>query len=199
MKAKPRYAKPMSFLTPAELLALLKASRQHSNRAWAAILIGYEHGLRCSEICDLRLDDLDRKANQIKLRRKKGSMTNVQSLEKVQGQPLLDEKKALAAWLAERDNPGPYLFTSQKGARLDTSAMFRLFQSVAEAAGLPRGKRHVHILKHSRASHLVAAGTNLAYIRQRLGHMSASSTARYTHVTDEQANAEARRADAVIF
>ena len=41
---------------------------------------------------------------------------------------------------------------------------------------------------------MVAAGTNLAFIRQSLGHMSASSTARYCHVTDEQAAAEARKA-----
>src|SRR5580693_43205 len=134
MKAKPRYAKPMTFLEPKELLAVLKAAREHSNRAWAAILIGYKHGLRCSEICDLKLTDLDRKANQITLRRKKGSMTNVQTLEKIQGQPLLDERKALDSWLAERNNPGPYVFTSQKSARMDESAMFRLFQAVAEQA-----------------------------------------------------------------
>ena len=189
----------MTFLTPDELLALLKAARAHSNRAWAAILLAYKHGLRCSEVCKLRLDDLDLKSNQVTVRRLKGSMTNVQTLTKIQGQPLLDELKALKAWLTERDDPSPYLFTSQKGGALDRSAFFRLFQSVAAVAGLPKGKRNPHLVKHSLASHLVAAGTNLAFIRQSLGHMSASSTARYTHVTDQQAATEARKALAATF
>jgi site-specific recombinase XerD len=194
-----RYAKPMTFLTPTELLALLRAAREHSTRAWASVLVAYKHGLRCSEVCDLRLDDLDLKANQITVRRLKGSMTNVQNLGKIQGQPLLDEPKAIKTWLAVRNDPSPFLFTSQKGGQLDRSAFFRLFQSVAEAAGLPRGKRNPHLVKHSLASHMVAAGTNLAFIRQSLGHMSASSTARYCHVTDEQAATEARKALSTTF
>jgi site-specific recombinase XerD len=194
-----RYAKPMTFLTPNELLALLKAARERSTRAWASILLAYKHGLRCSEVCDVRLDDVDLKSNQITVRRLKGSMTNVQNLAKIQGQPLLDEPRAVKAWLAERNDPSPYLFTSQKGGKLDRSAFFRLFQSIAEAAGLPKGKRNPHLVKHSLASHMVAAGTNLAFIRQSLGHMSASSTARYCHVTDEQAAAETRKALATTF
>jgi site-specific recombinase XerD len=194
-----RYAKPMTFLTPNELLALLKAARERSTRAWASILLAYKHGLRCSEVCDVRLDDVDLKSNQITVRRLKGSMTNVQNLAKIQGQPLLDEPRAVKAWLAERNDPSPYLFTSQKGGKLDRSAFFRLFQSIAEAAGLPKGKRNPHLVKHSLASHMVAAGPNLAFIRQSLGHMSASSTARYCHVTDEQAAAETRKALATTF
>jgi len=194
-----RYSKPMTFLTPSELLALMKAAREHSSRAWASILLAYKHGLRCSEVCDLRLDDLNLKSNQITVRRLKGSMTNVQNLGKIQGQPLLDEPKAVKAWLAERNDPSPFLFTSQKGGLLDRSAFFRLFQSVAESAGLPKGKRNPHLMKHSLASHMVAAGTNLAFIRQSLGHMSASSTARYCHVSDEQAATEARKALSTTF
>lgn len=199
MKEAKRYARPMTFLSPKETLALLKAAREHSSRAWASILLAYKHGLRCSEVCGMLLADVNLKTRQITVRRLKGSMTNVQSLEKVQGQPLLDELKALKAWLDERDDPSPFLFTSQKGGRMDRSAWFRLFQTVAENAGLPPEKRHPHLAKHSLASHMVAAGTNLAFIRQSLGHMSAGSTARYVHVTDSQASAEARKALASTF
>ena len=70
-----RYAKPMTFLSPTELIVLLKTAREHSIRAWASILLAYKHGLRCSEVCDLRLADLELKSNQITIRRLKGSMT----------------------------------------------------------------------------------------------------------------------------
>jgi len=189
----------MTFLSPTELIVLLKTAREHSIRAWASILLAYKHGLRCSEVCDLRLADLKLKSNQITIRRLKGSMTNVQNLERIQGQPLLDEPKVIKTWLTERNDPSPYLFTSQKGGQLDRSAFFRLFQSVAKTAGLPQGKRNPHLVKHSLASHMVAAGTNLAFIRQSLGHMSASSTARYCHVTDEQAAIESRKALSTTF
>jgi site-specific recombinase XerD len=62
-----------------------------------------------------------------------------------------------------------FLFTSQKGGKLDRTQFFRVFRAVAESADLPREKRHPHVLKHSLASHLVAANVNLALIRQALG------------------------------
>jgi site-specific recombinase XerD len=53
---------------------------------------------------------------------------------------------------------------------LHRSQFFRLFQSIAEAAGVPAEKRHPHCLKHSLASHLVAGNVNLALVKQALGH-----------------------------
>ena len=49
-------------LTPVEILAVLKVARTNSTRNWAMILLAYRHGLRASEICDLKLEDLDMKA-----------------------------------------------------------------------------------------------------------------------------------------
>jgi site-specific recombinase XerD len=49
-------------------------------------------------------------------------------------------------------------------------------------------KQHPHALKHSLASHLVAANVNLALIKQQLGHKSIGSTMRYVTTTDKQAS-----------
>ena len=104
------------------------------------------------------------------------------------GQPLLDETSALRAWLRERRADGSdYLFTSQKGGKLDRTQFFRVFQAIAETASLPLGKRHPHVLKHSLASHLVAGNVNLALIRQALGHRSINSTMQYVGTSDGQA------------
>jgi len=86
------------------------------------------------------------------------------------GQLPLDEVVALRAWLKVRPADGSdYLFTSQKGGRLDRAQFFRIFQVVAEAAGLPTEKRHTHCLKHSLASHRVAGNVNLALVKQHSG------------------------------
>ena len=107
---------------------------------------------------------------------------------------MLDETTALRAWLRERANDGSdYLFTSQKGGRLDRTQFFRVFQVVAAVAGIPSDKRHPHVLKHSLASHLVAGNVNLALIRQALGHRSITSTMQYVCTSDSQA-AEAAQA-----
>ena len=94
----------------------------------------------------------------------------------------------MRSWLKVRPADGSdYLFTSQKGGRLDRTQFFRIFQAVAGAAGLPVEKRHPHCLKHSLASHLVAGNVNLALVKQALGHRSISSTMVYVGTSDAQA------------
>ncbi len=184
----------MTYLSPEEILAVLKAARARSIRDWAMVLLAYRHGLRASEVCGLKLADIDLKVGSVSIRRLKGSLSQVQPLYQHRGQPLLDEMAALRAWLKTRPADGSdFLFTSQKGGKLDRTQFFRVFRSVAESAGLPREKRHPHVLKHSLASHLVAGNVNLALIRQALGHRSITSTMQYVGTSDGQA-AEAAQA-----
>ena len=185
----------MTHLTPGELLSVLKAARARSARDWAMVLLAYRHGLRASEVCGLKLADMDLKTDSVALRRLKGSLQTIQPLYRHKGQPLLDEMAALRAWMRERQSDGSdYLFLSQKGGRLHRSQFFRIFQACAEAAGLPSQKRHPHALKHSLASHLVAGNVNLALVRQCLGHKAIGSTMKYVAVSDTQATEAAQAA-----
>ena len=96
----------MAYLSPEEILAVLKAARGHSVRDWAMILLAYRHGLRASEVCGLKLADIDLKSGSISVRRLKGSLSQVQPLYQHRGQPLLDEMNALRAWLRARPADG---------------------------------------------------------------------------------------------
>ncbi len=190
----------MTFLTPGETLAILKTARQHSTRDWAMILVAYRHGLRASEVCGLKLADIDVKAGSISVRRLKGSLQTTQPLYQHRGQPLLDEVSAVRSWLRKRPADGSdYLFTSQKGGKLGRTQFFRNFQTIADGAGLPLEKRHPHVLKHSLASHLVAGNVNLALIRQALGHRSINSTMQYVGTTDAQAAEALQKALMDVF
>jgi site-specific recombinase XerD len=190
----------MTILTPQEMLDLLKAARKRTVRDWAMILLAYRHGLRASEVCGLKLADVDLKSGSLSIRRLKGSLHTVQPLYQHRGQPLLDELAAIKAWLRKRaDDGSDYLFTSQKGGKLSRIQFFRSFQAVAESAGLADEKRHPHVLKHSLASHLVAGNANLALIRQALGHRSISSTMAYIGTTDNQAAEALQRALMGLF
>jgi len=178
----------MNYLTPAELLGVLRVAHSYSLRDWAMILLAYRHGLRASEVCGLRLSDLDLKDGSISVQRLKGSLKTTQPLYRHRGLPLLDEIAALRAWLRKRPADGSdYVFSSQKGGKLDRTQFFRLFQTYASIAGLPTEKRHPHTLKHSLASHLVAGNVNLALVKQALGHRSINSTMQYVGTSDGQA------------
>jgi integrase len=182
------------FLSPEEVLAVLGTAKERSARDWAMVLLAYRHGLRASEVCDLKLADADLKTGSLNVRRLKGSLNQVQALYQHRGQPLLDEVKALREWRRERKADGSdYIFTSQKGGRLDRTQFFRIYRACAESAGLPPEKRHPHVLKHSLASHLVAGNVNLALVKQALGHRSINSTMQYVGTSDGQA-AEAAQA-----
>jgi type 1 fimbriae regulatory protein FimB len=179
----------MIHLEPAEVLSVLKAARAKGGREWAMIVLAYKHGMRASEVCNLRLDDIDMKNGSIVIERLKGSLRTTQAVTEHRGEPLLNELKALREWLRQRPDDGSdYLFTSQKGGRLDRSQFFRLFRAIAVQAGLPAEKQHPHALKHSIASHLVSADVNLALVKQQLGHKSIGSTMRYVAMSDQQAS-----------
>jgi len=190
----------MQYLEPTEVLSVLRAAKSSGAREWAMILLAYKHGLRASEVCNLRVDDLDLKNGSIVVARLKGSLRTTQAVTEHRGEPLLNELRALREWLRERPIDGSdFLFVSQKGGRLDRSQFFRLFKAVAGEAGLPAEKCHPHALKHSLASHLVAANVNLALVKQQLGHKSIGSTMRYVTTSDRQASKATATALMTIF
>jgi integrase len=190
----------MQHLEPSEVLSVLRAAKAKGHREWAMILVAYKHGMRASEVCNLRVDDLDLKNGSIVVERLKGSLRTTQAVTEHRGEPLLNEHRALREWLRERSDDGSdYLFTSQKGGRLDRTQFFRLFRAIAEEAGLPAEKQHPHALKHSLASHLVSANVNLALVKQQLGHKSIGSTMRYVTTSDQQASKATANALMAIF
>ena len=197
---KSKTSSSMMHLEPTEVLSVLRAARAKGSREWAMILLAYKHGLRASEVCNLRLDDIDLKNGSVVIERLKGSLRTTQALTEHRGEPLLNEVKALREWLRQRKDDGSdYLFTSQKGGRLDRSQVFRLFRTIASEAGVPPEKQHPHVLKHSIASHLISANVNLALVRQQLGHKSIGSTMRYVTTSDEHASKATTRALMQIY
>jgi type 1 fimbriae regulatory protein FimB len=191
----------MTFLTPDEILRVLRVAKR-SARDHAMILLAYRHGLRASEVCNMKLAQIDLKNRQIDIPRLKGSLRTVQPIAEHRGdaRSLYDEIVVLKRWLAERIEDGSnYLFLSQKGGALTRKQFFVTFRSIALAAGVSPEKCHPHSLKHSRATNLIAAKVGLMEVKALLGHKSISSTVQYIGVSDQQAAEAAKRADAEMF
>jgi len=179
----------MHSLTFDELLAVLKVAKEQSTRNWCMILTAFSHGLRATEVCQLKLSDLN--AGHLAIARLKGSLNTIHSLQPHRGQPLLDEVKAMRQWLSRRPgDAGDALFPSQKG-RMSATQFYRIFRAVAAEAGLPVGKRNPHVLKHTCCTMLVRSDMNIAKVKAYVGHKAISSTMRYVTVSDAEACAEA--------
>jgi integrase len=84
----------MIHLEPAEVLSVFRVARAKGARQWAIIVLAYRHGMRASEVCNLRLEDIDMKNGSIVVKRLKGSLRTTQAVTEHRGEPLLNEVKA---------------------------------------------------------------------------------------------------------
>lgn len=161
-------------LAPQELVLLFAALRVLKIRAVAMVMYGA--GLRVSEACALEVSDIDAPRMVIHVRHGKG--------DRPRDVPL--SPRLLAAlreyWRLERP-PAPYLFIAQGSRRpLGQQSVSRAIAVARVDAGI---KRHVtsHMLRHSFATHLLEAGTDVRVIQQVLGHADLGTTAGYLRVT----------------
>ena len=167
----------ISHMDNSQLESFLRAAKAYGPRQYAMFLCAVAHGARASEICNLRLIDINFKTEQIHIARLKGSLDSTQTLLRVKGNSLFNEAAALKEWLAVRQpDADNFVFNSQKSTRLSRITVFKLFRAIAGAAGLPEALQHPHVLKHTAAMLMVRAGANAFLIRQHLGHRSFDST-----------------------
>jgi len=151
-----------------------------STRDAAILEVIYSGGLRISEATNLNFEDLDFLSGIFKVRGK-GNRERLCML----GKPAL---AALKKYLEEREKLGlgtrrekGALFRNQSGGRLTPRSVERAFKNYVLEAGLSADCTP-HKLRHSFATHLLAAGADLRSVQEMLGHASLSTTQIYTHV-----------------
>jgi site-specific recombinase XerD len=166
-------------LTEAEmskLLTALKANR-HGHRDWLIGLLIYRHGLRVSEACDLRWDDIDLPKRTILVRRLKGSTDSSHYLER-------DELAGLKRLQREQEPRAAYLFVNERGQPFGRMGIARMIERAGEAAKLPFPV-HVHMLRHSTGYALANRGMDTRRLQHFLGHASITNTVKYTAMSPE--------------
>jgi type 1 fimbriae regulatory protein FimE len=165
------------YLTEAEMTRLLEAARKRGRngaRDGAAILIAYRHGLRASELCQLRWSEVDLKHGRLHVNRAKGGIESVHPLRG-------PEFRALRPL---RGN-SPYVFITEAGTPVTPAWFLRMVQRAGVAAKLPF-PIHPHMLRHSVGYLLANAGHDTRSIAHYLGHRNMQSTARYTALSPDR-------------
>lgn len=174
-------------LSVAEAAAVVEAPPPDTElgiRDRALLELLYATGLRVSELVGLSLPDVDLPGRQVRTIGKGRRERIIPFGEKA--------AEALAAWLparlallAGRRARGEPLFLNARGGRLTDRSVRRVLLSALSAAEVPR-HASPHALRHSFATHLLAAGADLRTIQELLGHASLATTQRYTHLDVER-------------
>jgi type 1 fimbriae regulatory protein FimB/type 1 fimbriae regulatory protein FimE len=163
----------------AKLLVALKGNR-HGQRDWLIGLLIYRHGLRVSEACDLRWDDLDLGKRTIIVRRLKGSVDSTHYLERDEVTGL----KALQRHHADQGILSGYVFVNERRQPFNRMGVVRMVERAGEAAKLPFPV-HVHMLRHSTGYALAGKGMDTRRLQHFLGHASITNTVRYTAMSPQ--------------
>ena len=142
------------------------------------ILVCYRHGLRASELVDLRWDQIDFNAGTLAVRRaKKGTPAT----HPIRG----DEMRALRKLQRDQDRKSPFVFTSERGAPFTTAGFARMVERAGEAAKLGF-KAHPHMLRHACGFALANKGHDTRALQAYLGHKNIQHTVRYTELSPDR-------------
>jgi site-specific recombinase XerD len=161
-------------LSGSEVAKLLEAVDAVKYRA--VIMTAYGAGLRVSEVCSLRVDDIDSQRMTIRVRHGKGNQARYV--------PLPERVLFLLRryWVLERPKK-PWLFPgSQLGCPVSAASVRNHLAAAARKTGLTK-RVTPHVLRHTFATHLLELGTDVRVVQMLLGHKSIRTTVRYTHVT----------------
>ena len=165
------------YLTETEVERLLKGTKGNrwAHRDATIILVAYRHGLRASELTDLRWDQVDFATATLHVRRvKQGSP----STHPVPG----DELRALRRLQREQEPKSPFVFTSERGSPFTTAGFARMVERAGSEAKLGF-KAHPHMLRHACGFALANKGHDTRALQAYLGHKNIQHTVRYTELT----------------
>ncbi len=166
-------------LSKTEVVRLLNAISNLKHRTVAILL--YATGLRISEALSLELSDIDSERMVVSVRHGKGDRDRQVPLSPV----LLEALRSY--WRVYR--PPSWLFTGKSEDRpLGPSTIQWAFRVARRRAGIAK-RACPHVLRHSFATHLLDAGTDLRMIQVLLGHRSLGTTQIYLHVATERLRA----------
>lgn len=158
-------------LSKEDILAMIDITTNIKHKCIIALL--YSAGLRRSELLNLKIQDIDSKRMIIKIAQAKGNKERQTLLSK-------NVLKYLRIYF-KTYKPKNYLFEGQLKEKYSSNSVLKIVKNAAKNAGIVQNVTP-HMLRHSFATHLLEAGTDIRVIQTILGHNSIKTTEIYAHV-----------------
>jgi integrase/recombinase XerD len=163
-------------LSKQEIKKIFNSTKFGRNRLMLQFMYG--SGARVSEVTKLKVEDINLKEKTAMIRSGKGSKDRLIILSK-------DWIIGLKKYLKKKKIKSDYVFSKKNGKKITTDTIQRIVRESAKAAGIQK-QVTPHSFRHSYATHLLEAGTNIRYIQALLGHSSLNTTQIYTSVANDQ-------------
>jgi len=177
--------------TQAQVSALLAAAKRshHPRRDLALLLILLDTGVRASEVCGLRMKDLDMPGRRATVLGKGNKRRSVYFGR--------DTTKALWTYLKEqeRGEEDPLFFSdrgTRKGEAITRSGLRQLLERLGQAAKIEATRCSPHTCRHTFAVEFLRGGGNVFSLQQLLGHTSLHMTNRYVALAQADIEAQHR-------
>ena len=171
-------------LTMEEAKALVEhvdgdSPRDLRDRAMLEVMYGC--GLRVSETCEMKVDDIVADGELLRVMGK-GSKERLVPIGGAAGRALTAYLGGARGALTRGNLAETHLFVTRLGRAFTRQGVFKVIRERAAAVGIPADRISPHVLRHSFASHLLANGADIRAIQELLGHADISTTQVYTHV-----------------
>ncbi len=159
------------------------------DRDQALLELMYSSGLRCSEVVELKLSNIDINSRIMKILGKgnKERLVPFSQDAKFYLEEYLNNLRVMLLSKAKNSESKYYVFLNSKGDKLTTRGLEYIIKEISKKNGLDLGfDFHPHVLRHSFATRLLENGADLRIIQELLGHSSINTTQIYTHVSKEK-------------
>ncbi len=162
-------------LSKEEVKAILEAHANIKHRTMLSLI--YACGLRRSELLNLKPENIDSKRGILHIMNAKGKKDRIV--------PVSEKRLELLREYYKAYKPTSWMFEGQKiGEQYSETSLQEVLKIALKKARITK-KVTLHWLRHSYATHLLEAGTDLRYIQELLGHKSSKTTEIYTHVSTQ--------------
>jgi len=175
-----KFRKPYTLpvvLSSEEIFKILTVTKNLKHKT--ILLLIYSAGLRLNELLELRISDIDSTAMKIHVKQGKNKKDRYLMLSE-------NALKFLNEYY-KNYKPNCYVFEGQNGGKYSPKSVQNIFKVAVKKAGIKK-KVTVHSLRHSFATHLLDAGTDIRFIQELLGHKRLETTQIYTHVSSYSIN-----------
>lgn len=175
----------IKFVTEKEVQALIKGAKKtkYPIRNQLIVLMLYRHGLRESELCNLRLDQVNLEQAKLHIKRIKGGNSFTHPIE---GDELRLIRRYLRFKVTKQGSGLPWLFISSRGNQISRTAVFNTVRNCAIEGEITKKTISPHMLRHGCGYYLANKGVDLRVIQDYLGHKNIQNTVIYTQLTGKQ-------------
>ena len=171
-------------LSEEEVFAMLdevKGEDPISLRDRAILEVMYGCGLRVSELCELKREDIVADGELLRILGK-GSKERIVPIGGAAGRALTAYLEGSRESFAKGDLSEGHIFLTRLGRPFTRQGVFKIVRTRAAAVGIAADRVSPHVLRHCFASHMLSHGADIRAIQELLGHADIGTTQVYTHV-----------------